>query len=488
MARLADLYIRVSTDEQAEKGYSLRSQKDVLERYCDINGIRIRKIFTEDHSAKTFNRPQWKQLLTFLKRSKRESDLLLFTKWDRFSRNTSDAYQMIAFLRKVGIEPQAIEQPLNLDVPENKMILAVYLTTPEIENDRRGLSTKAGIRQAKKEGRWTGPAPLGYVNKTKEDGSKYICHKFPEAAIIKWIFDQLARNVFSGEQILIEAREKGLKCSKNNFYCVIKNPMYYGKVIVPRFKDEEEELVDGKHQALISEEQFHKVQEILAARGKVHGRQVSVPEQMPLRGFLMCPKCTRKLTGSAPGAKVTRIYYYHCHSKCGARIRANVLNAKFVEHIENFKLESKFVPLFSIALNDAYQNQLKDLLEEKKKLKAQIEGTQYRIQQSREMLLEGTLDSSDFRGIKLENTVKLEKLNTLLQELKNKNKIILDREFIIGHALGSVKNLNLLFAESDIEEKRLLISHLYPEGISYKYEKFSYRDFNKAGQIIFNSS
>lgn len=96
MARLADLYIRLSKDEQAEKGYSLRSQKDVLERYCDTNGIRIRKFFTEDHSAKTFNRPQWKQLLTFLKRSKRESDLLLFTKWDRFSRSTSDAYQMNA--------------------------------------------------------------------------------------------------------------------------------------------------------------------------------------------------------------------------------------------------------------------------------------------------------------------------------------------------------------------------------------------------------
>lgn len=94
---------------------------------------------------------------------------------------------------------------------------------------------------------------------------------------------------------------------------------------------------------------------------------------MPLRGFLLYPKCTRKLTGSAPGAKVTRIYYYHCHSKCGARIRANVLNAKFAEHIENFKLESKFVPLFSIALNDAYQNQLK----EKKNLKVQIEGTPY---------------------------------------------------------------------------------------------------------------
>ncbi|WP_316795792.1 recombinase family protein [Pedobacter agri] len=96
--------------------------------------------------------------------------LLLFTKWDRFSRNTSDAYQTISALNKTGIDPQAIEQPLDLTVPENKMMLAVYLKTPEIENDRRGLNSKAGIRQAKKEGRWTGKAPLGYINRTAETG------------------------------------------------------------------------------------------------------------------------------------------------------------------------------------------------------------------------------------------------------------------------------------------------------------------------------
>jgi len=90
------------------------------------------------------------KLVIDLKKHKGKTDLLLFTKWDRFSRNTSDAYQTIAMLNKLGIDPQAIEQPLDLNVPENKMMLAVYLTTPEIENDRRGLNTKAGIRQQRK--------------------------------------------------------------------------------------------------------------------------------------------------------------------------------------------------------------------------------------------------------------------------------------------------------------------------------------------------
>ena len=75
--KTADLYIRVSTDEQAEKGYSQRSQEELLRRYCDINSLSIRKIIFEDHSAKTFNRPEWKNYLTELRRHKGQADLVL---------------------------------------------------------------------------------------------------------------------------------------------------------------------------------------------------------------------------------------------------------------------------------------------------------------------------------------------------------------------------------------------------------------------------
>src|SRR6195952_2872185 len=78
-----------------------------------------------------------------------KTDLVLFTKWDRFSRNAPDAYQMIHTLKVLGVEPQAIEQPLDMSVPENKMMLAIYLTAPEIENDRRALNTFYGLSWAR---------------------------------------------------------------------------------------------------------------------------------------------------------------------------------------------------------------------------------------------------------------------------------------------------------------------------------------------------
>src|ERR1051325_4013373 len=119
---------------------------------------------------------------------------------------------MISILRRLGIEPQSVEQSLDLSVPENKMMLAFYLAAPEVENDRRALNTFHGMRRAKKEGRWMGTAPLGYINKISEDGHKFIAPKEPEASLLKWAFQQLANGTLAADQVRKEVNKKGLKC------------------------------------------------------------------------------------------------------------------------------------------------------------------------------------------------------------------------------------------------------------------------------------
>jgi DNA invertase Pin-like site-specific DNA recombinase len=297
MRTIADLYVRVSTDEQADRGYSQRNQEEMLRKYCDINTIEIRNVIYEDHSAKTFNRPQWNKLLLNLKKQKNKSDLVIFTKWDRFSRNAGDAYQMISILRKFGVEPQAIEQPLDLSIPENKMMLAFYLAAPEVENDRRALNTFHGMRRAKKEGRYMGLAPSGYTNKITEDGTKYIAFDEPEASIIKWAFEEISKGIFNTEQIFFKAKKRGLKCSRNNFWRLIRNPVYCGKILVPKYKDEESKYVVGQHKALISESLFYEVQEVLDGRGRYFRPKIVTKEPFPLRGFFLCPDCNKVLTG-----------------------------------------------------------------------------------------------------------------------------------------------------------------------------------------------
>jgi len=53
--KTADLYIRVSTDEQAEKGFSVKYQEEVLRRHCLINSIQVQNVYFEDFPARNFN-------------------------------------------------------------------------------------------------------------------------------------------------------------------------------------------------------------------------------------------------------------------------------------------------------------------------------------------------------------------------------------------------------------------------------------------------
>ena len=61
---------------------------------------------------------------------------------------------MIRMLRDLNVQPMAIYQSIDLGIPESIVMLAVYLSIPEAENSSRGLTTSAGMRRARKMGRW----------------------------------------------------------------------------------------------------------------------------------------------------------------------------------------------------------------------------------------------------------------------------------------------------------------------------------------------
>jgi len=115
----AYIYVRVSTDEQRRRGYSLIEQEERLLEYCATNNILVLGIFREDHSAKDFNRPEWKKLIKTIKKNKHKPPgNVLFLKWGRFSRNIQYAYQMIEILKDLNIQAMAIDQPIDFEVPE----------------------------------------------------------------------------------------------------------------------------------------------------------------------------------------------------------------------------------------------------------------------------------------------------------------------------------------------------------------------------------
>jgi len=270
--KTAYIYVHVSTDEQKRKGYSLPEQEDRLLKYCDHNDIKVKGIYREDFSAKNFNRPEWKKLIAMVKKKlSHEENNILFIKWDRFSRNIQYAYEMIGILRKHNTAVMAIDQPIDLTIPESSVMLAVYLSVPEAENTRRALNTANGIRRAKQMGRYPNKAPLGFINLTGLDGRKFIAPTQPEAGIIRWVFQQLAKNIYKIAEVRNMAYAKGFRCSSSNFSKLIRNPVYCGLISI-KLDSLERQMIKGIHDPLISEALFYEVQDIINTKRKINSK------------------------------------------------------------------------------------------------------------------------------------------------------------------------------------------------------------------------
>ena len=226
---------RVSSDEQA-KGYSLGIQEESLRKHCENNAIEIVRVFKEDHSAKNFDRPEWKELLKYLRSNKNNVDYVLFTSWDRFSRNITDALIQIRNLKKWNIEIRAIEQPIDISIPENKAILAMYLAMPEIDNDRRSIKIRGGVRAALKSGRLSRKAPRGYKN-VRDENNRPLIIPSENAKYIKYLFNEVSKGRTQVE-IREELKFKNFSISCNGSSVILRNEIYMGKVVVPAEGDE----------------------------------------------------------------------------------------------------------------------------------------------------------------------------------------------------------------------------------------------------------
>ena len=279
------LYIRVSTDEQAEKGYSLHAQQATLEKYCKNNNIEIAGIYQDDYSAwKGFDRPGYIQMHKFIAANKKTVDHLFVTQWSRFSREMSSSLNEIKKLNALGIEPNAIEQWVDFSIPESQYMLAMYLVAPQVENDRLSIRTKVGMRQAVKEGRWLWKAPQGYKNNKLV---KLVEIDIETVSLIKWCFEEYAKGIYSAEEVRAKAIAKGLNLTKQGFLNMLSNPFYIGKIPLSSYKDEPAQLVKGVHEAIISEEIFLIVQQVLKGKRKPNKRiKDDIQSVFPLRGLL----------------------------------------------------------------------------------------------------------------------------------------------------------------------------------------------------------
>ena len=468
MEKTAILMSRVSSDEQA-KGYSLDIQTETIRNYCANNNIKILKEYKEDHSAKNFDRPEFKKLLQFAMQNKGKINYLIFTTWDRFSRNLSDALIIIDRLAKYGIDMIAVQQPIDLSIPENKAILAIYLAMPEIDNIRRSMKVKEGMRAALKSGRWCGSAPRGYKN-SRDAINKPIIIASDDAKHIRKAFKLVSEGETQAE-VRIKLKKDGYIISKSTLSDILKNPVYIGKLRINAFVEEGEIIIDGIHDGIIEEYIFYKVQNILNVNNKKRNqpKYKNVRQELPLRGVVYCSHCNSLMTGSRSKSRNGSYhFYYHCNHCFNTRVPAQNINNSMNGIISNLEFKESVKEIYKLLLKSELGENGQDSATQTKQLKAKFEEVENKQLKLQNLLLEGKIEPEDYAGMKERLSNEKSIITNHINELSSENN---DFNKNLEQGISVISNTKESYENAGVAGKIRIAGSIFPEKLYFDGKK-----------------
>ena len=398
---------------------------------------------------------------------------LLVVKWDRFSRDATGALSMIRTLDELGVEVQAVEQPIDRNVPEQFMMLAIYVAAPEVENRRRSLATKRGMSQAMREGRYCNRVPKGY-RRDRDEHDLAVIVPDEDAQYILRGFEIAARTDLPLEEIRRRLAEDGFKCSKNQFTLLLRNPLYAGKILIPAWRDEPEELVDGLHEAIVSETLFQRVQQRFEADRygrKQRGRKGSykVTPELVLRGHLMCADCKGLLTGSASRGNGGRYLYYFCHHCGQQRFRAEVANAEAGHYLNQIAIAPEVAALYEDVVEDLARDEKSARTRKVAKLRQGIEAMEEKLFRTVEAFVEGQIAPDSYGRLKGKYQDQLNRLRLELESLDEMAGGFVEQ---LRFAVKLLSNLGLVYRKADYRGKHALLGSIFPEKLVYRDDRF----------------
>ena len=166
--KIAGLYIRVSTENQAREGFSLPEQEKRLRAMCEYKNYEIYKVYKDAGiSAKTGNkRPAFEELLQDIKDKKCNTIVVL--KLDRLTRSVHDWENIIKFLEENNAYLDCANDDINTTNANGKMISRILTSVSQQEIERTSERTKIGLAVAIKVGHIPHQAPLGYKHEDKK--------------------------------------------------------------------------------------------------------------------------------------------------------------------------------------------------------------------------------------------------------------------------------------------------------------------------------
>lgn len=317
MYKKAVSYIRVSSKEQSDSGFSPEAQRLLLYDFARKNRFDITKEFEDVETAKSQGRREFNNMLEYVK----ENDIkyILVEKTDRLHRNFKDYVAIEDLVEDFDVTVFLVKENTSIGKESKSSEKLMYgMKTLIAKNfiDNLSEEVKKGQDIKLKNGDYPNGAKLGYINVPNPLNPKQqIIDVDPlnKDLIIK-MYEYYATGSYSLKSLIERLTKEGYtrnlkqagiksgKLNKSSVSRYLQDPIYIGQF------DWKGKVHKGNHTPLVSAELWNKVQQVRDNRGKNRSKKHNV---LPFlyKGIFRCGECGRTVTAEK---KKGRYIYYHC--------------------------------------------------------------------------------------------------------------------------------------------------------------------------------
>jgi site-specific DNA recombinase len=329
------LSIEVQRDERDSKAAELDAE--IVEEFPDSG----RSAFVDLHKRKEFLR-MLEKLKEYNANPATFIDYVIFLDLSRFARNAEDHFRCRRLIMETGARFISIHEPMvGEDTPEAFVMEGWIAVNNQYESMKISRRARQGLHKKASFGGTYGWAKLGYLNDIDRlpDGRKiptvttdsarghFMTHAFKLYASTEYTLAQLSDELYRlGLRSRPRKNRPPQKVGSSALQRALRDPYYAGWIVYKRGTPDEQ-VFKGRHEALIDQETFDKVQMLLDEK-RVAGERPQ-RRQHYLRGSVFCKGCGSRLSyGVSIGRNNKRYPYFFCASRinrtsCTER-RANI--------------------------------------------------------------------------------------------------------------------------------------------------------------------
>ena len=426
--KVAGIYIRVSTEDQAREGFSLGEQEEKLKQLCDYKGYEVYKVYCDAGiSAKDMeHRPKFQEMLKDMKDGK--INYIVAYKLDRVTRSVRDLEELISQLEKYNTYLVCDRDDVNTSTANGRFFVRMLTVLSQLEIEIVSERTKFGLNGAIKSGHLPGQVALGF----KKDGNRKTIIDPATAPIVKRVFDLYLQgktflqisNIFNEEKVL----NKNWK--DTHIERIINNRLYMGDYEMYKRLKEWKNVEPVIYMNVVEPIIPRYIWEECQAQKIINQRTYTRDRVYTFFQKLKCPKCGKIMKCKGSGGKRKKYVYYNCED-CHENIRESYVEEAFEKIVgQLLRFDNEYNELFLPLFAD------KEKSVDKSDIEREIISLTKQKERIKKAYMSEVVELDDFKeDLKVINE-KLDILTKQLekeQELKNRNrftpeKVMADRD------------------------------------------------------------